>query len=128
MADASGLVLHRAFEHSREVFVHTNADTVGQAVGLLVHKLSADAIAARGKFTVALSGGSLPKILNKGLAAIKDGVDFSNWHVFFADERCVPLEHDDSNFKACKEALFDHVRCIVVVCIRRRETEWALSV
>lgn len=37
-------------------------------------------------------------------------MDFSKWHVFFADERCVELDHEDSNFKACKEALFDHVR------------------
>jgi 6-phosphogluconolactonase len=37
-------------------------------------------------------------------------VDFSKWFVYFADERCVPLDHDDSNYKACKAALFDYVR------------------
>lgn len=51
------------------------------------------------------------QILNKGLSALQGDVDYAKWHVFFADERCVPLEHDDSNYKACKEALFDHVRC-----------------
>lgn len=47
--------------------------------------------------------------MNKGLAAIQGDVDYNKWHVFFADERCVPLDSDDSNYKACKEALFDHV-------------------
>lgn len=37
-------------------------------------------------------------------------MDFSKWFVYFADERCVPLDHDDSNYKACKAALFDFVR------------------
>ena len=49
------------------------------------------------------------QILNKGLAAVTTEVDFSKWHVYFADERCVDLESDNSNFKACKEAFFDHV-------------------
>ena len=41
---------------------------------------------------------------------MKDEVDFSKWFVYFADERCVSLDHNDSNYKACKEALFDFVR------------------
>ncbi|TMW55154.1 hypothetical protein Poli38472_013916 [Pythium oligandrum] len=106
---SSGYVAQRTFENGKTVVVHANADGVGAAVGRLVQERSQQAIATRGKFTVALSGGSLPKILNKGVSEIKDTVDFSKWHVFFADERCVPLDHDDSNFKACKEALFDHV-------------------
>ena len=41
---------------------------------------------------------------------MKNEVDFSKWFVYFADERCVSLDHNDSNYKACKEALFDFVR------------------
>ncbi|KAJ0407667.1 hypothetical protein ATCC90586_001849 [Pythium insidiosum] len=109
MTDNAGLVMERTLENGKSVHVFATTDAVGQAVGHLVHKHSREAIAKHGRFTLALSGGSLPKILNKGLASIKDGLDFSKWHVFFADERCVPLDHDDSNYKACKEALFDHV-------------------
>ncbi|CAI5738552.1 unnamed protein product [Hyaloperonospora brassicae] len=61
------------------------------------------------RFTVAFSGGSLPKILSKGLSAIEDHVDFSKRFVYFADERCVPLDHDYSNYKACKAALLDAI-------------------
>ena len=56
-------------------------------------------------FTVAISGGSLPKLLAAGILAV-EGVDYSNWHVFFADERVVPLDDDDSNYKACDEMFF----------------------
>lgn len=89
--------------------VHPTPDEVGAAVGALILERSQAAIAASGRFTLALSGGSLPKIMNKGLAQIQGDVDYAKWFVFFADERCVPLDSDDSNFKACKEALFDYV-------------------
>ncbi|CAI5715128.1 unnamed protein product [Peronospora effusa] len=91
------------------VHVSSTPDKVGAAVGQLIFKLSKETITANGRFTVALSGGSLPKILKKGLQAIKDEVDFSKWFVYFADERCVSLDHNDSNYKACKEALFDFI-------------------
>ncbi|RLN72096.1 hypothetical protein BBJ28_00021175 [Nothophytophthora sp. Chile5] len=105
------LALFQAPDSGKMVLrVSPTPDDVGAAVGELIFALSKQAIAANGRFTVALSGGSLPKILNKGLAAIKGDVDFSKWLVYFADERCVPLDDDDSNYKACKAALFDYVR------------------
>ncbi|CAK4697020.1 hypothetical protein Ae201684_011664 [Aphanomyces euteiches] len=97
------------YENGKVVHIGSNGDAVGSAVAKLVAELSHEAIAKTGRFTVALSGGSLPKILEKGLSSLKDGVDFSKWHVFFADERCVPLDHADSNYLACHDALFQHV-------------------
>lgn len=62
-------------------------------------------------FTVAISGGSLPKLLAAGIVGtpLASSVDWSKWHVFFADERVVPLDDADSNYKACNERLFDAV-------------------
>lgn len=67
------------------------------------------AISARGSFTIALSGGSLPKFL----ASMNDVFDEMDkdprldcWHVLLADERCVPSTDDDSNLKALNEHLF----------------------
>jgi 6-phosphogluconolactonase len=72
-----------------------------------VVKAQNDAIDKRGKFTLALSGGSLPNNL-KGLVG-QQGVHWEKWEVFFCDERVVPLDHEDSNFRACNEAFLKHV-------------------
>ncbi|GMI75590.1 EMBRYO DEFECTIVE 2024, 6-PHOSPHOGLUCONOLACTONASE 3 [Hibiscus trionum] len=51
-------------------------------------------------FTVVLSGGSLIKSLRKlAEPPYIDSVDWSSWHIFWADERVVPKDHDDSNYK-----------------------------
>jgi 6-phosphogluconolactonase len=60
------------------------------------------AIATRGVFHLALSGGSLPDILAMG---IPSNTNHSLWHIWYADERCVPIDHKDSNHKASLEAL-----------------------
>ncbi|KAI9230531.1 MAG: glucosamine-6-phosphate isomerases/6-phosphogluconolactonase-domain-containing protein [Piptocephalis tieghemiana] len=73
-----------------------------------VSRLSREAIERHGLFTVAISGGSLPKQLSRDL--VQDTtVDWSKWHVFFADERCVKLDHADSNYALVKEELLDKV-------------------
>ncbi|RMX77396.1 hypothetical protein D0867_16633, partial [Hortaea werneckii] len=65
-------------------------------------------------FRIAVSGGSLPKTMAKALLAPSNGspedkVDFSKWEVFYADERCVPLTHEDSNHKLVKEEWLDKI-------------------
>lgn len=42
------------------------------------------------------------------IACALQEVEWSKWHVFFADERFVALDHEDSNYRASK-VLFDHV-------------------
>ena len=67
------------------------------------------AIAEHGRFTVALSGGSTPRGLYSLLA--KDHADFS-WSktfLFFGDERHVPPDHPDSNYRMVNEALLSKV-------------------
>jgi 6-phosphogluconolactonase len=65
-------------------------------------------------FRVAVSGGSLPKTLAKALLTPGNGLDedkadFSKWEVFYADERCVPHTHEDSNHKLVKEEWLDRI-------------------
>ncbi len=67
-------------------------------------------IARKGAFHVALSGGSTPKAMHALLAGkYKDQVEWGKVHVYFGDERCVPPDHKDSNFKMAKETLLDKV-------------------
>ena len=76
---------------------------LGQAASAMLLEAADDAIRARGQFSIALSCGSIAKLLAPSLlAAVAVGrgtavPDFASWHVFLADERYVPLDHVDSN-------------------------------
>tara|TARA_B110000208_G_C11529580_1_gene343737 strand:- start:78 stop:620 length:543 start_codon:yes stop_codon:yes gene_type:complete len=93
------------------VHIYPSKPAIGLAAARHVADISEAAIQARGRVLVAISGGSLPKILASGMldGNIAQTIDFDKWHVFFADERIVPLEHDDSNFKACNDVMFSQV-------------------
>jgi len=67
------------------------------------------AIAARGKFVVALAGGSTPKATFALLAKMPGRVDWKKVHVYFGDERHVPPDHADSNFRTAHETLLSRV-------------------
>jgi 6-phosphogluconolactonase len=66
---------------------------------------------ARGRFCVAFSGGSLMEIIAPALSAspLRDRIDWSAWHVFWADERWVPPSSPDSNFGVALRLLFSRV-------------------
>ncbi len=70
-----------------------------------------DAVAARGRFSVALSGGSTPRRTYETLArpSFRDRVDWARTHVFWGDERCVDLNDPRRNALMAQEALLRHV-------------------
>jgi 6-phosphogluconolactonase len=71
-------------------------------------KIANEAIAARGKFSVALSGGNSPKKLYELLASFfEDQVAWEKVYFFFGDERNVPQTDPESNYLMAKKALFD---------------------
>lgn len=73
------------------------------AVQLLLQAARAG-IAKRDKFTLALSGGSTPKVIYKELAEKhKESIDWKKAFIFFSDERCVPPTSDESNYKSAME-------------------------
>ncbi len=69
-----------------------------------------EAIEERGRFVVVLAGGSTPKMAYEILARdYAERVDWGRVHVFFGDERTVPPDHEDSNYRMAREVLLDHV-------------------
>ncbi|KAI8618408.1 Glucosamine/galactosamine-6-phosphate isomerase [Chytriomyces sp. MP71] len=90
------------------VKVLATSAAISQALATEVAALSAQRIAESGRFTVAISGGSLPAILCKDLAN-DSSVDWSKWIVFLADERCVPNDHPDSNLALIQKELLSKV-------------------
>ncbi len=81
-------------------------EQVNAAIVLFIETAMA-AIDNKGFFTVALSGGSTPKKMYAGLAAPKYWArpPWEKIHLFFGDERHVPSDHSESNFRMVKETL-----------------------
>lgn len=69
------------------------------------------AVEAHGRFSVALAGGSTPRALYVLLArdGAALGIDWAKVHFFWGDERCVPPDHTDSNYRMAFEALLQPV-------------------
>ena len=74
---------------------------------------SREAVEQRGSFAVALSGGSTPKLLFELLAdpneLFRDQIPWSNIHFFWSDERHVPPDHPDSNYRMANDAMLSRV-------------------
>jgi 6-phosphogluconolactonase len=69
------------------------------------------AVAKRGRFTVALSGGNTPKRMYELLAtlAFNKNVSWKNVFLFWSDERFVSHKSPDSNYNMVKKSLLDHI-------------------
>ena len=76
----------------------------------LIASTAAAAVAARGRFTLALSGGNTPRALYQLLAsAYAAQIPWSSSQLYFGDERCVPPDNPDSNYRMASEALLSKV-------------------
>lgn len=81
-----------------------------QDVALNFSRYLAIVIAAREKVHIALSGGSTPKVVFDELADnFQDDIDWSGVHLYWGDERCVPPDHNDSNYKMTVEHLLSKI-------------------
>lgn len=70
-----------------------------------------DAVRQRGKFVVALSGGSTPRRMHACLTAMPSGsIPWAQTHLMFGDDRFVPPTDDLSNERMARETLADHVQ------------------
>jgi 6-phosphogluconolactonase len=98
-------------ERPVDVAVFPDDATLMRAEAEHVAALARAAIAARGRFLLALSGGSTPRRLYELLSRppFLEGIDWSRVHVFWGDERCVPPGHPESNYRMAREALLDRV-------------------
>ena len=94
-----------------EVRVYESADEVARAGADEVARTVSGVLADHGRAFVALAGGNTPKATYKLLAtpAWRDRVEWPRIEIFFGDERCVPPDHPDSNYRMAREALLDHV-------------------
>lgn len=93
------------------VHIYADHEAVSLAAAELFMRLSNEAIRERGWFRVVLSGGHTPIRAYQLLAGrhFSDRIDWTRVHVFWGDERCVPLEDSRSNAGTAYRQLFDHI-------------------
>lgn len=92
-----------------QVDVYPNVQALTVAAAERFALLATKAVQDHDIFTVALSGGSTPKVLYRLMAsdaALRAKIPWSKIHFFFGDERQVPPGHPDSNFRMANEAMF----------------------
>jgi 6-phosphogluconolactonase len=91
--------------------VYPDLESLSLAAAALLVKQANLAVAARGRFSVALSGGATPRRTYELLAAppLADQAPWDRVHVFWGDERCVPLNDLRSNARLAQEAWLDRV-------------------
>lgn len=94
--------------HAPEIWIGEDADAIAREGARRIGELARRCIAARGRFVLALAGGTTPRRLYKCLAQT-DGIDWQRIDIFFSDERLVPAESADSNYLMAKETLLSQV-------------------
>lgn len=93
-----------------EVVVLPDADALADEAAARVAAAMRDAVAARGRCVLALSGGSTPRRLHARLVAMgADALPWADTYVAFGDERCVPPDDPASNYRMARETLLAHV-------------------
>jgi len=92
------------FEH---LIHHENNDAVAQAVAHRIIASAASSIAARGVFHLALAGGTTPRCCYE---LLRDAdIDWNKLHIWFGDERCLPIGDAERNDLMADDALLNHV-------------------
>jgi 6-phosphogluconolactonase len=96
----------------RKFKIFDNAEDLARhAAGLFVAEAAA-AIERQGKFSVALSGGTTPGPLYSTLATAdyRTRINWNEVHFFWTDERCVPPDHPESNFRLAFDLLISKLQ------------------
>ena len=91
-----------------EIQIVSNGDELARAAAAEFVERAARAVQARGVFSVALSGGTTPRSLYSLLASdtsLRAQVPWEHIHFFWGDERHVPPDHADSNYRMTCEAM-----------------------
>jgi len=94
-----------------DIIVVTDQESLKVSAAALLVAAAEDALTNRGKFHLVLSGGGTPKPLY-GLLTQEPYISLIPWsltHIYWGDERSVPPDHEESNYKQAWERLLKHV-------------------
>src|SRR5206468_4469685 len=94
-----------------EIKVLPNADAIARDAANRVVEIAEASIELHDRFSIALSGGSTPKKLYEFLATdeFRGQIGWTKTEIFFGDERCVPPDDPESNYRMAREAFLSKV-------------------
>ncbi len=98
--------------YERHIETADSLETLAHRAARRFYEATERAIAdpLRGRFLVALSGGSTPRALHQALVAhYRDLIPWERVQVFWSDERCVPPDDPESNYRMARETLLEQV-------------------
>jgi len=95
----------------RSVLVTETAEQARRQAAEILASAACDAVSRHGQFTLALSGGTTPRPLYELLAspAQTESIPWQDTQIFFGDERDVPSDHADSNYRMIQDTLLGAV-------------------
>lgn len=98
-------------KQQNNISIFQTADALAQAAAALIVEISMQAIEKRGRFVIALSGGTTPEYLFALLAkpSFRDQIPWNKTYIFWGDERFVPSESKLNNANKAKTLLLDHI-------------------
>ena len=94
-------------------YVEADAAALARRAAQYFLEMTSEAVAGRGRARVAISGGSTPKATFQLLAdpsqPWRNHMPWDSLDLYWVDERCVPPDDNDSNYRMTREAMLDHV-------------------
>ena len=94
-----------------EVRQFESAEDLARGAALFFASVAEESLRVRGRFSVALAGGSTPERAYRLLAEppLRDRIDWTRTEIFFGDERAVHIDHPDCNYRMADQALLSKV-------------------
>ena len=94
-----------------ELTVCSDPDDLSQQAATRFVDIARQAVAQQGRFTVCLSGGSTPRGTYALLARepFRDEVSWPQVHIFWGDERCIPLDQSDNHYRMASDLILSKV-------------------
>jgi 6-phosphogluconolactonase len=100
-----------SMDGSLEIVVLDSPEALAEEAAATIARVAAEAVAARDRFTLVLSGGETPRATYACLAApaFRERIRWDRTSIFFGDERGVAADHRDSNYGMARTVLLDRV-------------------
>ena len=97
--------------NKQTIIIESNAAGLARKGAEIFSKAAKESVGMKGRFAMAISGGSTPRSMHRmlGEEPFYSEIPWNKTDIFWADERCVPKNHPDSNFGAANRDFLDRV-------------------